>query len=53
MVYQAAKFTSQGIPLEQVEREQKERDEKARFMQVKIRNIVENAFLDNGKFIFA
>lgn len=47
----AAKFTSQGIPLEQVEREERERVEKEHYMQKKVKNIVENAFLDNGKLL--
>lgn len=44
------KFTSQGVPLEVVEREQQELAEKKRYMERTIRNMVENAFLDNGMF---
>lgn len=45
------KFTSQGVPLEVYEREQREAMEKKRYMDQKVKNIVENAFLDNGKWI--
>lgn len=44
------KLTAQGIPLEQVEQEERERVAKRHFMLQKVKNIVENAFLDNGKF---
>lgn len=48
VVNQPAKFTSQGIPLEVVDREQREIAEKERFMKRKMKNIIENGFLDNG-----
>ncbi|XP_031638316.1 protein maelstrom homolog [Contarinia nasturtii] len=47
VVHQAPKFTSQGIPLEQVEREQRALEEKKRFMERSIKTQCENAFLDN------
>lgn len=43
------KFTSQGIPLEVVEREERELAEKENYMKRKVNSIVENAFLENGK----
>lgn len=43
------KYTSHGIPLEQIEREQREALEKKRYMERKVKHIVENGFLDNGK----
>ncbi|XP_055309099.1 protein maelstrom 2-like [Sitodiplosis mosellana] len=46
-VFKPAKFTSQGIPLEQVDRELRELAEKKQYMERKIKNIVENAFLEN------
>lgn len=50
-IYVPAKFTSQGIPLEQVEREQQALAEKKRYMERKIKNMIENAFLDNGAYM--
>ncbi|XP_055308372.1 protein maelstrom homolog isoform X2 [Sitodiplosis mosellana] len=46
-VMQPPKYTSQGVPLEQVEREQRELAEKKRFMERKVKHIVKNAFLEN------
>lgn len=51
-VVQPPKYTSQGIPLEQVEREQQEEAEKKRYMIRTVKNIVENGFLENSKFHF-
>lgn len=48
VVNQPPKYTSQGIPLEQVEREQQKLAESKRYMDRKIKGIVQNAFLDNG-----
>lgn len=50
VVNQSPRFTSQGIPLEDIEREQRELAEKEHFMQRKVKNIVENGFLDNGMY---
>lgn len=49
-VVQPPRYTSQGVPLEQVEREQREAVEKKRYMERKVKNIVANGFLENGKF---
>lgn len=45
------KYTSQGIPLELVEQEQRELMEKKRYMERKVKRMVENAFLDNGMYL--
>lgn len=47
----APKYTSQGVPLEEVEREQQELAEKKRYMDRKVRNMIQNAFLENGMFL--
>lgn len=44
------KYTSQGIPLEQVDREQQALAEKKRYMERRVKNMIENAFLDNGAY---
>lgn len=43
------KYTSQGVPLDVVEREQRELAEKQNYMERKVAAIVENGFLENGK----
>lgn len=45
------KYTSQGIPLSLIEKEQKENDDAKLEMLKKMRDIVQNAFIDNGIFI--
>lgn len=44
-----AKYTSQGVPLEQVEREERELVEKRKYMEKTVNNIVEDSFLENSK----
>lgn len=50
VVFLQPKYTSQGVSLEQVEREQRELFEKKRYMERKIKNLVENGFLNNGNY---
>lgn len=45
----APKYTSQGISLDVVEREQRELAEKQKYMERKVNSIVEDAFLENGE----
>lgn len=42
------KYTSQGILLEDLERERRELAEKQHYMNRKVHGIVENGFLENG-----
>lgn len=44
-----AKYTSQGVPLEVVEREARELAEKQKYMERKVHSVVEDGFLENGK----
>lgn len=44
-----AKYTSQGISLEVVDREQRELAEKEKYMERTVNSIVEESFLENGK----
>lgn len=46
----AAKYTSQGVPLELVEREEQQAIAKQKYMERKVRDLVQNGFLDNGTF---
>lgn len=46
------KYTSQGVPIEVVEREQKELAEKKKYMEITIRNWVENGQLSRGSYKF-
>lgn len=43
------KYTSHGVPLEQIEREELELVEKRKYMEKTVKTIVENAFLNNSK----
>lgn len=44
------KFTSQGIPLSMIEKEQKDLENAHRTMIRTIKSIVQNAFTDNSMF---
>lgn len=46
----APKYTTQGVPLELYEREQQDAIAKQKYMERKVRDLVQNGFLDNGKF---
>lgn len=44
-----AKYTSQGVPLDLVEREARELVEKQKYMERKVHSVVEDSFLENSK----
>lgn len=46
------KYTSQGIPIEVIEREQKELAEKKKYMEITIKKWVANGQLSNGSLLF-
>lgn len=48
----AAKYTSQGIPIEEIEREQKELADKKKYMELTIKHWVENGQLSGGLCAF-
>lgn len=50
--YTAPKYTSQGILLSEVDRKQRLLVEQKAYMERKIRNMIENAFIDNGTYLY-
>lgn len=43
-------YSSQGVPLSVIQKENQEKEAKKNYTKNKIRHIVEEAFLDNGTF---
>lgn len=43
-------YSSQGVPLSVIEKENQEKEAKKNYMKNKIKHMVEEAFLDNGTF---